>query len=441
MIVDITRETHNQIRNPAFATYAARYLDIYDHFMDQVRATGIQVDENDYAGEQAERLSRLRQKGAEFRNGGHSIVVNDISPACVACRHGIASATFFVSLRCHRNCYYCFNPNQVDYDYYQNNQRNLVQELTDIAASGYRLDYLALTGGEPLVHKEETVAFFEAADKHFPAGHTRLYTTGDQANEKLFQRLQTAGLQEIRFSIRMHDLARGRRHTLERIALAREYIPTVMVEMPILPDSVQVMQDILLELDELQIHSINLLEFCYPLVNADAFNTRNYRVRRRPFQTLYNYWYAGGVPIARSELACLDLLEFALDHHLSIGVHYCSLENKLTGQNFQQNSKGALPKTHHFSQKDFLLKSAKVFGKDIPRVFNVFRNTGYRGFERNKEHRYLEFHVNQVETLRDLDVEVGLSTSIMEQREDVPYVRELKVDLVRPPSFDWQQDV
>jgi pyruvate formate-lyase activating enzyme-like uncharacterized protein len=441
MIVDITRETYGRISNPVFATYAARYLDIYDHFMEQVRATGIQVDEIDYAGETAERLARLRQKGATFRNGGRSIVVNTISPACEACRHGIASATFFVSLRCHRDCYYCFNPNQVDYEYYQEHQQDLEQELKNIAASGYRLDYLALTGGEPLVHKEEAVAFFETAKQHFPAGHTRLYTTGDQADEELLTCLQKAGLQEIRFSIRLHDLARGHRHTLQRIALARDYVPAVMVEMPIMPDCIDVMQDVLRELDDLQIHSINLLELCYPLANAGAFNERNYRVRRRPYHILYNYWYAGGVPIARSELACLDLLEFALDQDLAIGVHYCSLENKLTGQNFQQNSQGQLPETHYFSQKDFLLKSAKVFGHDVPQVFNAFRHKGYRDFVRSKEHRYLEFHIDRISMLKDVDVEIGLSTSILEQREDGQYLRELKVDLTTPQAFDRQEDV
>lgn len=441
MIIDITHETHGEIGNPALAAYARRYLDIYDNFMAQVTATGIEVAADDDGPENAALAAQLIEKGSGrdflIRNGDRSIVLNRISPACVACQKGVGSATFFVSLQCHRDCYYCFNPNQVEYELYTAQQRDLVRELAEVHENGYRLNYLALTGGEPLLHKQEAVDFFSYASSRFPNTHTRLYTTGDHANEATLAALQKAGLQEIRFSIRMHDLARGHRHTFERIAAAREYIPTVMVEMPILPGTLEEMKGVLLELEALQIHSINLLEFCYPLTNAEEFRRRGYRIRRRPYRVLYNYWYAGGVPIAGSETTCLQLLDFALDEGLTIGVHYCSLENKLTGQNYQQNEGQSLPRTHLFSEKDYLLKSAKVFGADIPRVFNAFRRSGYEAFTNSKQPRYLEFHVDQIAGLRalDPDMEIGLSTSTLEMRGEDQVLRELKVDVTTPALF------
>lgn len=441
MIVEITPDTQEQIRNPAFAAYAGLYLDIYRNFMSQVQATGVEVAEEDNTPQTQRRLQVLQEKGAKLRNIDRSVVVNRISPACVACQKGVGSATYFISLQCHRDCYYCFNPNQVDYDYYSDHQRDLSEELAQARRAGQRIHHLALTGGEPLMHKEETYDFFRSAQQHYPHAHSRLYTTGDQANDEVLQQLQDSGLQEIRFSIRMHDLARGQRHTLKRIAQATKYIPTVMVEMPVLPGTRQEMEALLLELEALQIHSINLLEFCYPLTNAPEFRQRDFKVKRRPYKTLYNYWYAGGVPIDGSEELCLDLVEFALDQELTIGVHYCSLENKLTGQNYQQNAGRALPRTAYFSENDYLLKSAKVFGSDIPKVYNAFRKNGYRDFQKNKEPRYLEFHVSQIETLQDLDVEIGLSTSTLEQRQDGEYVRELKVDLTTPQTFDMGRDV
>ncbi|MFW5942152.1 MAG: radical SAM protein [bacterium] len=441
MIVEITPETQEQIRNPAFAAYAGLYLDIYRNFMSQVQATGVEVAEEDNTPQMQHRLQVLQEKGAKLRNIDRSVVVNRISPACVACQKGVGSATYFISLQCHRDCYYCFNPNQVDYDYYSDHQRDLSEELAQARRAGQRIHHLALTGGEPLMHKEETYDFFRSAQQYYPRAHSRLYTTGDQANDEVLQQLQDSGLQEIRFSIRMHDLARGQRHTLNRIAQATKYIPTVMVEMPVLPGTRQEMEALLLELEALQIHSINLLEFCYPLTNAPEFRQRDFKVKRRPYKTLYNYWYAGGVPIDGSEELCLDLVEFALDQELTIGVHYCSLENKLTGQNYQQNAGKALPRTAYFSENDYLLKSAKVFGSDIPKVYNAFRKNGYRDFQKNKEPRYLEFHVSQIETLQDLDVEIGLSTSTLEQRQDGEYVRELKVDLTTPQTFDMARDV
>lgn len=443
MMIDITGDTISRVKNSAFAQYATRYLDIYDDFLQQVTATGIEVAAEDEAQANAAKVESLMAKGATLRNVDRSIFLNRISPACVACQKGIGSATFFISLQCHRDCYYCFNPNQVDYDRYTANQRDLVRELEHVRGNGYKMNYLALTGGEPLLHKQETVDFFDYANRHFPGTHTRLYTTGDHANQATLESLQASGLQEIRFSIRMHDLARGHRHTLDRIAAARDYIPTVMVEMPILPDSLEEMKDILLQLEQLDIHSINLLEFCYPLTNAGEFRKRGYKIRKRPYKILYNYWYAGGVPIAGSESVCLDLVNFALDEELTIGVHYCSLENKLTGQNYQQNYGQRLPETHTFSQKDYLLKSAKVFGSDIPRVFNAFRGNGYDNFNKNKQPRYLEFHIGQIESLRELDpeLEIGLSTSTFETRGQDLVLRELKVDLTTPNTFNLERDI
>lgn len=80
--------------------------------------------------------------------------------------------------------------------------------------------------------------------------------------------------------------------------------------------------------------------------------------------------------MARSELVCLDLLEFAQAERLRLGVHYCSLENKHTAQLYQQNVGQRIPRTHFFSQKDYLLKSAKVFGKDVPTVRSVLEHSG-----------------------------------------------------------------
>ena len=74
-----------------------------------------------------------------------------------------------------------------------------------------------------------------------------------------------------------------------------------------------------------------------PYNNAPEFARRGLQLRWPPYQTLYNFWYAGGLPVAGSELECLRLLEFAAQQDLRLGVHYCSLENKNTGQVWQQN--------------------------------------------------------------------------------------------------------
>ncbi len=262
MIVDISADTLDRIQNPIFAEYATTYLNIYSDFLEQVKATGILVDEQEYKEETTAITGRLKEKGAQFRNDGRSIFINAISPACVACKKGVGSATFFVSLKCHRNCYFCFNPNQVDYEHFQHEKRNLVEELAQIKAQGQRMSHLAITGGEPLLHKQDVLDCYRFASEAFPETYLRLYTCGDQADRATLRELKEAGLDEIRFSIRMHDLEKGHRHTLERIADACDMIPTAMVEMPVLPGTEEAMKEVLLALDKLGIHSINLLELC-----------------------------------------------------------------------------------------------------------------------------------------------------------------------------------
>lgn len=441
MIVEITEDNLDLIKNPVMRSYAEIYTHISNQFMEKILQTGIEIDPTDYSEQVARKMAVLRKKGATIRNDGKSVFINQISPACVACQTGVGCATFFTSLKCNRDCFYCFNPNQENYEYYRENKCDTVSELEAAHKRKQKANHLALTGGEPLLYKPEALSFFACAKKNFPGVYTRLYTSGDYVDREILESLKETQLDEIRFSIRMRDLERGNNHIFDRIALAKEYIPQVMVEMPVLPDSLNLMKDILIRLDQLELFSINLLELCFPLNNADEFNRRGYAVKSMPFRVLYDYWYAGGLPIARSELVCLDLLEFALDNKLKLGIHYCSLENKHTGQIYQQNMARSISKTKYFSRKDYFLKSAKVFGDDSVSVKRYFDKKEIRDYELNEEHNYLEFHISNIRLLKMLDVQVGLCTSVLENRHGENFLRELKVELTTPNTFQLSKDV
>jgi uncharacterized protein len=441
MITEIRRNNLQSIKNPTFQAYANIYVGIYDNFIEQVSKDGIEIEPSDVTGKAASHLESLEHKGARLRNDNKSLYINNISPACLACQKGVGSATFFISLNCHRSCFYCFNSNQQNYAHFIDNERDVIGELETYHKEGKKLDQIALTGGEPLLHVEEALAFFKTAKKLFPNAYTRLYTCGDITSHHNLEALKQAGLDEIRFSIRIHDLEKGQRQVFDRIAIAKQYIPFVMVEMPVLPGTFEIMKDVLRELDRLEIFSINLLEFCYPFVNTEIFNKRNYKIKTPPYRVLYNYWYAGGLPIAGSELDCLDLIEFALEEGLKIGVHYCSLENKHSGQIYQQNYGEPIPRTAYLSQKDYFLKSAKVFGDDIPTALAKFHQRKYDRYNLNQEHSFLEFHIGKIKLLEQLDIEIGISTSVVENRNGEKVVRELKVDLTTPKIFDLSADL
>jgi uncharacterized protein len=441
MITEIDHTTLGKIKNPALRDYARRYVEIYDDFLSQIAHYGLELETHDSPSQVVKRLERLRQKGAHLRNDNKSVYFNNISPACVACQTGEGSITYFISLRCHRDCFYCFNPNQENYEHFATEKRDLPAELKNMAAQHIRVQHLALTGGEPLLFKEQAVDFFRTAQQEFPRAYTRLYTSGDQADATTLAALKQAGLQEIRFSIRMHDTEKARQFTLDRIRLAKEYIPYVMVEMPVLPGTLEEMKNLLTELERIGIFSINLLELCFPFNNAAEFQRRGYRIKTPPYRVLYNYWYAGGLPIAGSEELCLDLLEFALDSGFKLGVHYCSLENKHTGQVYQQNRAGTLSPTIYVSRKDFFLKTAKVFGKEIPKVKEIFERKRKITYQELSDYGYLAFNVSHIRQLSSLNVEIGISTNVLEQRDGGQVLRELKVDLTTPQDFDFSKDL
>jgi hypothetical protein len=111
------------------------------------------------------------------------------------------------------------------------------------------------------------------------------------------------------------------------------------------------------------------------------------------------------------------------------------LENKHSGQVYQQNAGQKLSKALYFSQKDYFLKSAKVFGNDVEPVRLVLEKAGYKDFHVDKEHNTLEFHVSKISLLKKLDIEVGISTALIENRDGDIVLRELRLDVTTPQAF------
>lgn len=223
--------------------------------------------------------------------------------------------------------------------------------------------------------------------------------------------------------------------------MAREYIPCVMVETPVLPGTLPIMKEMLRELERLQVFGVNLLEFCYPFTNAEAYRERGYSIKNPPYRTLYDYWYAGGLPVADSEIDCLELLQFMLDEHMTIGGHYCSLENKHTGQIFMQHWRQDVPRTASVSERDYFYKTIKVFGDDLSQVRRALDRAGERRYKVNKDYHYIEFHPDGMVALQALNVSAAVCTLVLEHRPNGAVLRELKVELTTPQSFDPQTDL
>ena len=90
---------------------------------------------------------------------------------------------------------------------------------------------------------------------------------------------------------------------------------------------------------------------------------------------------------------------------------------------------------------DWHRDSAGVPGSDRRAVIEAFRQQGFAGYTRDERYRYVELPVSQIPSLRDLPLEVGISSAVIENREGESDIRELKLDLTTPQQFDLAADL
>lgn len=442
MIYPMTDSMLSTLKNDKLTRYAMRYLAIEEKTQSAISEYGLDFEIPFSQQTEIQQLkTELKTLGATFANNGKSIHSGWLSSACIQCRTGEGSHTTFLSLKCHRDCYFCFNPNQENYDVFQQEMRDAIGEVDAIAEQNYPLSHIALTGGEPLLFREESIQFFQRVQQKLPQVHTRLYTAGDPLDRNTALALAKAGLQEVRFSIKIDDPKERIEKVLHRIALAREIFPTVMVEMPVIPNTEVQMCQLLCQLDDIGIDGINLLEFCFPLTNSHEYKARHFELKNPPYEVYYNYWYAGGLAVADSELACLRVLKFALEKKLSIGVHYCSLENKHTGQVYQSNAffqhdEQIMGSHYLFSTKDYFFKSAKVFGDDCEKVAHCLKQANVP-FEQELLHGFLQFNPESILLLQPLaNLPIALTSHVVEPDENGdPLIKEVRIELTTPTEF------
>jgi len=444
MLEAITPDLHQRITNPVLKAYAQIYLDIETDFRSQIATHGLSIETKTFMEPGDPWVKELVSQGLIIENDHKSLCTGWISPSCIICRKGLGTVTYSISTQCPRHCFFCFNPNQEDYLQLRHELNDPVAKLRQVHEKGIQVHDVALTGGEPLLHKPETERFFVNVQSLYPDAYTRLYTSGAFLDEEYLHILANAGLDEIRFSIKTEDPIDVLEETFKRIEMARKILPAVVVEMPVMPDGEEQMQELLVRLDELGVDGINLLELCFPYHNAEEFARRGYKIKARQFRVLYDYTYAGGLPIAGSEEVCLRLLAFAMKRGLSLGVHYCSLENKFSGQVYLQNFQHRDAYNYcTMSNRDYFLKSAKVFGRDASLVRKEFLRQSLKRFRYDSDGPVLEFPPTYLKRLQKAlpQLEAAICYHVFESSDGGLALRELRIDLTTPETFDPAEDL
>jgi len=380
-------------------------------FLD-LKKQGINLNEPDYERYSLDHFS----KKVKFRNENKSVFINGISPACLACRKGKDSITIKFSNICNRQCFYCYNYNNKDFEI--KDPRILIKEKIK---QGEKVNHLGISGGEPMLHLKEMIYFLEWLRNNNIEPYIRIYTNGDFINKKILQLLKRYKIKELRFGIKL-DQKNNWNVLLGKMQESKKYIERIMVEMPVFPESFVKMKKIIFDLEKIKIWGINLLEFTYYNKNAKKFNDNGYSVKWPPFKYIYRQRSYNGYPVLGSELVCCRLLDYLSKKKYKIKVHYCSVANRLTPDLFCKNMRweNNIDRNYlYFSNNDFFIKTAVIGGNDnINKVLNVFNNESvkyYKKFKVNKRN-FLEFGIKNIVFLRNLDIDIGIISSIILSR-------------------------
>ncbi len=438
MIYKINSSNIHTIKNEGLREHALKYVQAYDAFYKFIEESGADISNKNYEKREKELLQELSALGAKVCHGERSVILNDISPSCEHCHTGYGSSTYIITLKCNRDCFFCTNKNQADYEEGINKVYDIISEFKAHLAYFKKMNSVAITGGEPLLYVKECVDFLKTVKSADKTIQTRIYTNGDLITEDILKELKEAGLDEIRFGLKPDENGVVDDDSLQRLKLSVKYIKRTMVEMPLMLNKVEKMKELILTLDKIGIFGINILEFLYPYVHPDEYRGKGYEVSNRPYRVLYPYTYAGGVPVAQSSVECLEVVLFALKSKVSMSVHYCSLENKLTAQVYYANHKVKKSEIEYFSEKDYFIKTAKGYGDDINTIKEVLDKNNISHYMYDTSNKIIEFSPIYIPLLKEYSMEIGLTYLAVDYDENYMQnvLREYQIDRVDTRTFE-----
>lgn len=234
-----------------------------------------------------------------------------ISKGCMQCGLGRWSC-LFITNKCNGACFYC--PSAQVADAVPSSQM-LTFDTPEAYAEYVRwmnFGGVSFSGGEPLLYFERTLAYLKSLRKQCDASvYTWLYTNGIAGNPDIYRRLAAEGIDEVRFDIG------AKANKLDNLKLAAGIIPHLTIEIPAVPEDINTLKALLPQMIDLGVNNLNLHQMRLTQHNVKQLAKRN-----------YTFVAAERPVVLESEMAALEILDFAHSLDLNIGINYCAFDYK-----------------------------------------------------------------------------------------------------------------
>jgi len=261
--------------------------------------------------------------------------IGELSPGCVLCGQGFWSCMFINGL-CTANCFYCPQDRAMVGERIPNASGiafNLPEEYADYL---YKLNFkgVGFSGGEPFLALDKLLIYLKTIRRRFGKKiYLWVYTNGDLVKKNKLRQLKESGLDEIRFNIS------ARNYDLERVKEAVGIIDTVTVEIPAIPEDLEIVKKNLSRMKRMGVKYLNLHQLYATACNFEKLKDRG-----------YTFLHQASVPMLESELTALKIMKFSDDHKIGLSINYCSSAYKARFQEKGQQERVASYGTDDFEE-------------------------------------------------------------------------------------------
>lgn len=316
---------------------------------------------------------------AAWQFAGTKPYTHSISPGCTLCGQGKWSCLFINNI-CNANCFYCPSTqndpglpmtstvtfeNALDYAHYVNH---------------FGIEGIGFSGGEPLMTLDRVLDYLDAVQTHACRPmYTWMYTNGILATKDKFKSLRDSGLNEIRFDLSANN------YDLSGLEKALGIIPVVTVEIPAVPEDLDITKSLTAALSSMGVNYLNLHQ-----IRCTQFN-RPKLIRRG-----YTFIHGPGVAVLETELTALKLIRYTLDRDIHLPINYCSFtyRNQFQKAAARRRNAGLVKKEWEEITPTGLIRAMSITGppERLGPVLDRFRSQADGGWTVQAKQDRISFH-------------------------------------------------